>query len=251
MELLLRPIDAVRRERLHLLIPAEAEAVLQRGVLTRRHGGEAAHVPRPRHLAGELDRAKDVRAVGSIDEALSRRARHTEGAPDPAAVEKLRPRPVESPEVALAPVAEIEDGRAFDEERPLLVEEGLPVTQVHDRGIHFNLTEVGIDGGVQREVRAEPDLGVRAGARVEFGAVIERIPGGRMREGRAARHVRHDLAAPRRFDPLDSHEIGEAGHEAAAIARRIDDEVELVLPGDVAAEIDAPHVLALSHEAQL
>src|SRR6266566_1896686 len=67
----------------------------------------------------------------------------------------------------------------------------------------------------------------------------------------AARRIRRDLEAPWRRDALDPHEIREPRHEASGLARRVDDVIELVLARDIAAEIDAPHVLRAFHEPEL
>src|SRR6185312_16704155 len=94
--------------------------------------------------------------------AVDRRRRRAERASDPAAVEELRPRPVESPEIALAAEAEIEHGRALDEEGALLVEGRFDVAEVDHGRIDLDLAEVGIHRRVEREVRAETDFRVGA-----------------------------------------------------------------------------------------
>ena len=55
-----------------------------------------------------------------------------------------------------------EHAGAFDEERPALGEERLEAAQVHDRGIGFDLPEVGIHRRRQRDARAQRVLQVRA-----------------------------------------------------------------------------------------
>src|SRR5688500_13195657 len=112
---------------------------------------ERAEVPRA-HLAGEFGRAEDVRAGGrnavvGIGHAPLRRPA------DSTAVEEISPAPIETPEIVRAAEAEVrEDGPSFDEEGTPLLEEGLDVAQVDDGGIHLHLPEIGIDGGVEREV---------------------------------------------------------------------------------------------------
>ena len=56
--------------------------------------------------------------------------------------------------------AEGEDALPLQEERALLVVEGLVGRQVDDRRVGFHLAEVRVDGRVQREVRGEADLRV-------------------------------------------------------------------------------------------
>src|SRR5207302_3351145 len=146
---------------------------------------------------------------------------------------------------------EIENRRAFDEERSLLIEEGLDVAQVHDGRVNLNLTEVGVHGRVEREIGAQADPRIRAESRRKLRAIIERVAGGVRGKSRPARHVRHDLDAARRIDPLDTHEIGEARHESAAVLWRVHEVIELVLARDVAAEVDAPDVLRMPDKSQL
>ena len=165
VELLLGAIDAVHRQRLHLLIPTPAAAVDQRRLLSRCHRRQPADVPAAGHLPRELQRAEDVRAARPIDETAVRRRGKCQGSADTPAIEEIRARPVESPEVALATEPEIENRRAFDEERSLLIEESLDVAQVHDGRVNLHLTEVRVHGGVQREIGPQAESRIRAESR--------------------------------------------------------------------------------------
>src|SRR6266571_8564110 len=125
-------------------------------------------IPAAAGLPGQLDSAEDVRATGDVGEArvgvVPLGHRPPGRPPDAAAIEELGLSPVEAPVVAPAAVPEIEDRRPFDEERPLLGEERLDVTQIHDGGVHLDLPEVGVDRPAEREVAADPDLEIRSRA---------------------------------------------------------------------------------------
>ena len=190
-------------------------------------------------------------AVGSAHVPLVGCPRESQRTPDTPAVKEARTGPVESPEIALAAEAELENGRTLDKKRPPLVEECLAVAQVHHGGIDFNLAEIGVDGGVEGQIRAQADFRVGAEPRVERRSVVERIAESVRCKCGAGRRVGHDLEPPRRLDALDPYQIRKARHEAPAIPRRVRDVVELVFARDVAPEIDPPHVLAALDEPQL
>ena len=59
-------------------------------------------------------------------------------------------------------MADVEERRPFQEERPPLGEARFEGGEVHLRGIGFHLAEVRVDGGVERQVGPDPDLGVGA-----------------------------------------------------------------------------------------
>ena len=81
-----------------------------------------------------------------------------------------------------------EDLRPLDEERALLLVEGLEGREVDDGRIHFDLPEVGIDGGVERQAAAHAPLEVQAGAGECPRTVVERIARVGRRNELAARH---------------------------------------------------------------
>ena len=73
----------------------------------------------------------------------------------------------------------------LDEERTPFVEDGLEHGQVHFSGIGFDLPEVGIHGCLERQIRANADLHVRADAARQIETAVKgvvRIP--------VARHAR-------------------------------------------------------------
>ena len=101
---------------------------------------------------GELGRAEDRRRSRDIGELgivvdVAAELRRT---PDTSRVENAQARDVAA-EVATE-AAEIERAGAGDEERPLLREERLERREIHNRRIGFDLTEVGINRRVEREV---------------------------------------------------------------------------------------------------
>ena len=250
VEFLLSPVYPVARERLDLLTPTPARAVHQRGLLTRGQGRHPADVPAAGDFAGEFHRAEDVRPAGRVHVPVGRRG-GAQRTPDPPAIEEVRARPVEAPKIALAAKPEIEDRRALDKERPLFAELCLDIAEIDHRGIDFDLAEVRIRRHRERQVRPEAQPGVRSEARIDLRAVVERVELRMWGECRPGRRVGHQLDATRRRDALDAHQVREAGNESGAVLRRVDEVVELVLPCDVTPKVDAPDILALSHEPQL
>src|SRR5713226_3375007 len=61
---------------------------------------------------------------------------------------------------------ELEQAPARDEERTLLGEERLEGAQVQDRGVGLHLSEVGVEGGVERKVRGDAVLHITARCQV-------------------------------------------------------------------------------------
>src|SRR5205085_9871733 len=120
--------------------------------LALRDGREPAQRQARRQTAGHLGGAEDRAVAGVVDE-VARYLTVRRGA-DAARVEVRRPAPLKQ----LA---------SLDEERAALVEEGLEGREVHLRRIGLHLPEVRVDGGVERDVRAEAHLHVetRAGVR--------------------------------------------------------------------------------------
>src|SRR3989475_4736742 len=86
--------------------------------------------------------------------------------------------------------AESEIARPLDEKGTTLVEERLERSQVHDRGIHLDLAEVGIDRGVEREIGREQEPRVPTDAAVPPVRLLEGI--GRVAHGDVGRTA-HDV----------------------------------------------------------
>ncbi len=190
-------------------------------------------------LSGDLGRAEDVgreRDVGPVgvrDVALR-------GAADAAAVDEGRLGPVEAPVVVGALVAEAEDASVLDEERALLLEVRLHVGEVDHRGIHLDLTEVRVGGGIEGEPTAHAHAQVGASGRRVLAAAPERIvpiPG---QVFGLAGGVGRELDRVARMEVGETAELGEARDEPALGPRRIDQPVALVAARDLAPEVDTP-----------
>jgi hypothetical protein len=140
--LAVRAADEIVGERLDLGAPLDPPGHGAR-VLATRHGVEQPEAPAPARLPGELRGAENRGGRGSVDVIALRVALRRP--PDAPRVEDERLRAVEAPEaVRPAPPEVAEDARALDEERPLLLEEGLERRQVHHGGIDLDLPEVGL-----------------------------------------------------------------------------------------------------------
>src|SRR3989442_3662622 len=93
-----------------------------------RHRRERADIPAPRRFPGHLQGTEDVRPHGHVAEVGTPHA-SLRGAADAATVKEPGLGPVEPPVVAHPAPAEVEDRRALDEERPLLLEVRLGFAQ--------------------------------------------------------------------------------------------------------------------------
>ena len=149
-------------------------------------------------------------------------------------------------------MADVEQLRALDEERPLLGEARLERRQVHFGGIGFDLAEVGIERGFEREVRAEPHLDVGADASLDVLAIIERVAGITIAvDGGAAGDIWRRLDTARRDDAVDPADVAEARRPRAHGARNQDPVIGFVERRPEAIEIQAPHAVGLGVESQL
>ena len=105
---------------------------------------------------------------------------------------------------------ELVDAGAFEEERPLLLQEGLEHAEIQDGRILLDLPEIGSYRAVEREVRGEAVFEI--GARIEALVAVESpVLGSRgiLRHG-----VRHHVESPRRRDAVDAREVTELRNEA-------------------------------------
>ena len=140
---------------------------------------------------------------------------------------------------------ERQDRAALEEERALLLVEGLVRGQVHHRRVGLDLAEVGVDRGVEREVAGQAELGVearRAGGRAAADRVLA---------GGAAQHVRQQLEVPRARQLANAVQLAELVHAPRVLAR---DQLPLVLflvAVDPAPGVHPPHLLLLWAVAQL
>jgi hypothetical protein len=80
-----------------------------------------------------------------------------------------------APPAATTTPTEGEDSGALHEERPLFLVPGLEGREVHNRRVNFDLAEIGVQGGVQGNVGAEPVLQVHAHTVEEVGTVPEGV----------------------------------------------------------------------------
>src|SRR5262249_57561251 len=104
---------------------------------------------------------------------------------------------------------------------PLLLEGGLHVRQIHYRGIHLDLAEIGIHRGIQGQALADGRTQVESGAAVEARAVVEWISRGVTQELALARRIGQQLDRARGADAVEPDQIRKARDEARAVARRV------------------------------
>src|SRR5204862_4652064 len=118
-------------------------------------------------------RREDAGRIRQIFDALRQPA-------DPPRVEQTRALLVETIEV------ELKIPGPFDEEWPPFGEEGFERGQVHDGWVGFDLSEVWIDRGRQRQAWRNGVLEIEPERRVALGPFAERVVAGIL-----ARHARH------------------------------------------------------------
>src|SRR5439155_3964044 len=70
---------------------------------------------------------------------------------------------------------EPENVSAFDEERPLLLELHFESREVDEGGVQVHLAEIGVDGGVERDVRGHAVLEIGAHVTQVRAAAVEGI----------------------------------------------------------------------------
>ena len=232
---------AVIGERLDLGLGAHAGHV-DIGVLALGQGADRADGEALSDLAGHLGRAQDGRPIGHVRRAGPGIAALRRPA-DAAAVEEDRIGPaVGLVGVGAAPAEIVEDARALDEERPLLLVIGLLVADVDDRRIDLDLAEIGIDGQVQGQVALQSGLEVEARVGSPFPAGAERIARHDRLDVRAARGEGRDLQPPAAVDIPDPDQVGEPGNHPALLLGPPGQPGRFVLALDDALEIDAPCV---------
>ena len=109
----------------------------------------------------------------------------------------------------------------------------------------------GLTVGSRVRLLFRPALKSKPALAGEFAAGPERIAGLRRAEAGLCRGVGNDLEPPARVDVADPDEVGEAGNETALLLGYPGEQVLLVLPLDVALEVDAPDIGVLLLEAEL
>ena len=105
-----------------------------------------------------------------------------------------------------------EESLPLHEERPPLLEEGLERAEVEHRGIGLDLAEIGVDGGVEQEVRGDAVLEVAADGDLLIARVVR---GGGSRDV-LGEDVGRDLHMPRTRQPLEPGQLAELGGESRA-----------------------------------
>ena len=108
-------------------------------------------------------------------------------------------------------MTDVEELRAFEEERPLFRKPGLECGEIHFGRVSFHLAKVGIDRRFEREIRPEPHLQIGAGPAPEILAVIKWIASIAVVADRGrTRDVRHGFDAPGGANVGDAIEIAKA-----------------------------------------
>ncbi len=122
--------------------------------------------------------------------------------------------------VVAAPASrEGENASAFHEERPLLAEEhGEALVHFDLKGVALDLAEVGVDGGIQRDRRGEPDLRAHAEIAAAVGGAPARRRVAQLRA--AVGRTRQDLAHEARPDVVEADRRMPLEHPRAGVERR-------------------------------
>ena len=211
--------------------------VVRAGRLPTGDRGEDTQRHARREPSRDLGRAQNRRVLGAVDKIAARIAARPRA--DAAGVEVARP-------VAAQQLA------ALGEERPLLLEKHLECREIHDRGIGFDLPEVGVHRAVERDVGTEPHLQIGADATAEICAAVERIPRrDTALKARVGRAVGHELESAGRLDALDAHELSHERRPSGAVGRHRDPVVVLARGGIPPVSIEAPHLHRLIREPEL
>ena len=219
-------LDGVRRGR----APGEVE---RPGILATGDGEERAHRGPAGESARDLPRPENRRLIRR-DDAVG--------------VRPSRRRSPDAPRVEVARAQPLHELATFREEGAALLEDFLERGQVHHRGVRLDLSEVRVDGGVERQARTETDLEVRPHAGL---APRHHARHGTAR-GRAqiARHVGQKLDPPAPPYALESGEVAEA-RRPPRLAPHDEFPQEVLLDvGHVAVDVHAPRRL-VAVEAQL
>ena len=160
-------------------------------VLPGSDGVENPNVPTvpdlSRHLRGPQNR-RPVRGLRPLPLRIPLR-----GSPDPAAVKKLRFRPVDVRIGGCPSASEVEDPRPFDEKGPLLLVVGLIGREVELGRIDLHLTEVGVQCQIESQVALHPPLHVHTHVPVEAAGIVQGVSALLRLEGPLADNVGDDI----------------------------------------------------------
>ena len=152
----------------------------------------------------------------------------------------------DAPGIEEVEVGMLEGPGALDEEGPLLVVEGLERREVQHCGIRLHLPEVGLEGGVQGQVRSHPVLEIRA----EILVVLPGVPCSRRRrvgvlgdrvgqdlELAGAVHILQSDQGPPAADEAAGHAV--PGHPAGVFPASMQPAIDLQAPGHVRGGFEA------------
>ena len=231
----------------HLLRDASDEIVgprldglTQRADLALRHCLHESDREPVLRAARELRRTDDRGARG--EKRGCRRVSDFRRAADAARVEQ----PVAASHVALQ--VEAKNARTFDEERALFPVKRFKGGEIEHGGIRFDLPEIRIDGCVEREVRRDAVLQIRASGDLLLPAVSQRGSSGRDVPGH---RVRHHFEMARRAQPLDSRQLTELRRDARPIAADQRPAIALIEAGDVADDAESEDVARAARKSHL
>src|SRR5688572_2806146 len=132
------------------------------------------------------------------------------------------------------PALELIRARAFDEEGTLLVEERLERAQIDDGGIGFDLSEIRVDGGVERQRRSDGVLEIGTDRRTGVGSLLHWVAG-LTRLGQYLRDgIGHELEPLRQRADIDAVQPAERRYPSTRILGEQRPGRGLVEPRDIA-----------------
>ena len=153
-------------------------------------------------------------------------------------------------EITIHP-AKVERTRSGDEERALLVVERFEGREIERRRIDLHLSEVRIEGGVEREIRREQILHVAARANARVVASVKRIVRIGVLQLLAREHVRKNLELPPSISDLNSLHTAEIRGPARVAPPPERPHVALVQSVLVAPHLHPPQLHRIAREPQL
>src|SRR4051812_20538614 len=252
VEILLDAPDQIVCQRLYLLShlrPARRAQIARR--LPAGYGVEQADRVPARSTAGDFTGTEDrgvvrrIREAGDVTHVWIELRRPT----DATRVVEIETRRVAAEEAV--EIAEVECVAAGDEERTLLLIVRLVRRQVDRRGIDLDLTEVGVDGRIERETRREQILHVSTGAHLSVVAVVVWISRLSVLELLAGFDIRQQLELARLWRDSESIQ-GSVVRRATGLAQTPErPHVLLVQTIRVPQDLQAPALDALSREPKL
>ena len=240
------PAREVVGQRLHREVAARAVQELHRSALAPGDAVERTDRPAalrtPRELRGTEDRGV-LGHVGKLDRDRETTAerRDLRRPPDAPRRQHRQARHVGAEEAAEPTQAEVP--RTLDEERPLFVEESLKGGKIHDCRVDFDLTEIGVDGRIERQVGRDAQRGVAADATIDRVRIEEWIGpiAGNIR--RASHRVRHQLRAAGRMSNHQTMQVSEARRPARLVQSPPRPLRQLVQPVLLTPDLQAPGLL--------